>query len=264
MKTSHLQAFPPPAPERTVSVSTSDRDRPALLLRQQIGLIGSRLRQPWSPFGRRRLQRFYARFVKPGALCFDVGAHIGLRTQTWLERGAHVVSIEPQLACIRFLERRFGQQDSWALVEAAAGTAVGTGTFQVDPLHPTTSALTSTTDAEARLTQQVPTTTLDHLIEQHGVPHYCEISITATADQVLQGLSQPISTVAFAYAPEHQPSALACLHQLQALGTYEFNYATSDTFHLAYYEWLSAEEMKAFLAHNTLLEPSLIVARRRG
>lgn len=48
------------------------------------------------PFRAARLRRFYGQFVRPGDLCFDVGAHAGNRVRAWRALGARVLAIEPQ------------------------------------------------------------------------------------------------------------------------------------------------------------------------
>ena len=40
------------------------------------------------PFRQRRMRRLYAQFIKPGDLCFDVGAHVGNRLRAWDSLGA--------------------------------------------------------------------------------------------------------------------------------------------------------------------------------
>ena len=49
----------------------------------------------WTEEDERRL-RFYAQFVSPGDLVFDVGANFGNRTKVLLRLGASVVAFEPQ------------------------------------------------------------------------------------------------------------------------------------------------------------------------
>jgi len=48
---------------------------------------------------RRELVQFYAQFIHPGDLCFDIGAHTGERARIFLELGARVVCVEPQRSC---------------------------------------------------------------------------------------------------------------------------------------------------------------------
>ena len=44
------------------------------------------------------MDAFYARLVRPGDLCFDLGAHVGNRVRSWRRLGAHVVAVEPHPA----------------------------------------------------------------------------------------------------------------------------------------------------------------------
>src|SRR5688572_22262126 len=63
------------------------------------------------PFRAQRLRRFYSQFVRPGALCFDVGAHAGNRVRCWRALGARVVAIEPQRDFVRILRWLYGGDD---------------------------------------------------------------------------------------------------------------------------------------------------------
>ena len=49
----------------------------------------------------RRWTQLYARFVKPGDLVFDIGAHVGDRVAAFRRLGARVVALEPQPALAR-------------------------------------------------------------------------------------------------------------------------------------------------------------------
>ena len=75
---------------------------------QKLGVLRSILIYYWKPFNRRKLRRFYRSFVQPGDLCFDIGAHLGNRTQAFVDLGAQVVSVDPQPACMSFLQQKFG------------------------------------------------------------------------------------------------------------------------------------------------------------
>jgi hypothetical protein len=41
------------------------------------------------------MDRLYSRFVRPGDLVFDIGAHVGDRVASFRRLGAHVVAAEP-------------------------------------------------------------------------------------------------------------------------------------------------------------------------
>jgi hypothetical protein len=49
------------------------------------------------------LDGFYARFIRPGGLAFDIGAHVGDRAASFCRLGARVVAVEPQPALLRAL-----------------------------------------------------------------------------------------------------------------------------------------------------------------
>lgn len=57
---------------------------------------------------RRRAIGFYRGFVQTGALCFDIGANIGGRTELFRAIGARTIAVEPQSACVWELHKRFG------------------------------------------------------------------------------------------------------------------------------------------------------------
>lgn len=73
--------------------------------------------------------------VPNGTVAIDVGAHVGTASRVLLrgvgESGV-VIAIEPQEACVRALNKRFARSiaaESIVIVNAAAGSAVGTGTL---------------------------------------------------------------------------------------------------------------------------------------
>ena len=50
----------------------------------------------------------YQTFVKPGDLCFDVGANIGNKVDIFLKLKARVVAVEPQESCYKILKYKYG------------------------------------------------------------------------------------------------------------------------------------------------------------
>ncbi|MDD5633944.1 MAG: FkbM family methyltransferase, partial [Candidatus Omnitrophica bacterium] len=61
--------------------------------------------------------RFYARFIKKGELCFDIGANIGDRTGVFLKLGASVIAIEPQENCVKRMIEKFGKNKRFKVVQ---------------------------------------------------------------------------------------------------------------------------------------------------
>jgi hypothetical protein len=50
---------------------------------------------------------FYRQFIRPGDLCFDIGANVGHKTEMFLSLGARVISVEPQPQLIEEIGRVF-------------------------------------------------------------------------------------------------------------------------------------------------------------
>src|SRR5215472_8214381 len=96
---------------------------PAQALRRGYGIARSLMIYRGQIWKQRRERALYATFIKPGDLCFDIGAHVGDRTGHFLALGARVVALEPQPAAMAVLQRWYGRDPRVTLVEAAAGAA---------------------------------------------------------------------------------------------------------------------------------------------
>ncbi|RMG66649.1 MAG: FkbM family methyltransferase [Bacteroidetes bacterium] len=220
----------------------------------RLGILRSQLIYYGKPFNRRRLMRFYRDFVQPGDLCFDVGAHLGNRTDAWLRLGARVLAVDPQPACMAYLKRRFGRHPQVTLVEAAISDQPGEQNLQVSQLTPTITTLAGqewqqaiqekssfrvSWDYEVR----VPVYTLDQLIAQHGLPAFCKIDVEDLELPVLQGLSQPLPALSFEYFSPTIDRAIQCIEQLETLGNYTYNWSFGESQRMQRETWLPAAEM---------------------
>ncbi|HRD67795.1 MAG TPA: FkbM family methyltransferase [Candidatus Competibacter sp.] len=225
-------------------------------LERRLGLLRSVLMYHGIPFRRYRLTRFYAQFIRPGDLCFDIGAHVGSRLRAWLPLGARIVAVEPQPACMALLRRWFGGDARVVLVEQAAGASPGTAELLVSPRTPTVTTLSrdwiaavhrDRSFARVRWDERLPVTvtTLDELIARHGLPAFCKIDVEGYELDVLQGLSQPIPALSFEYVSACLDTARACVVRVAALGPYEFNWSVGESHRLQSAEWLDAGRMLA-------------------
>ena len=125
-----------------------------------------------NPIKLRRMRRFYAQFIQPGDLCFDIGAHVGNRVLVWSRLGARIVAVEPQPACLALLRRLYGRSPRVTLVDQAVGAAAGRQALRISRAHPTVTTLsqswieavqasTSFAGVEWEETTSVDVTTLD-------------------------------------------------------------------------------------------------------
>ena len=212
----------------------------------------------YAPGRVRRLRRFYAPLIRPGDLCFDVGAHVGNRIAAWTRLGARVVAVEPQAHLMVWLHRLYGGNEAVTLVEAALGATDGAATLHSDPRNPTVASLSpewiAAVGREASFggvhwaeASTVALTTLDALIAAHGRPALCKIDVEGFEAEVLAGLSQPLPLVSFEYIPAAIATARECVARLAILGDYEFNWFPGESHRWASAVWLDAAAMNARL-----------------
>ena len=206
------------------------------------------------PFHHRALTQVYAPFIRPGDLCFDLGAHLGDRVRAWSDLNARVVALEPNPESMKWLRRLYGNRPNIVLIEQAVGAHIGKATFWISRLTPSISTLShhwlttvqqSPRFASARWEEQIPVTvtTLDALIAQYGKPAFCKIDVEGAELDVLRGLSQALPALSFEYIPATIETALGCIDRLSQLGDYEYNWRVSEWPRLRSREWLSPQAM---------------------
>jgi FkbM family methyltransferase len=208
--------------------------------------------------GAKRLERarvrFYRQFVGPGDLAFDVGAHVGDRTALLLLAGARVVAVEPQRALRDKLRRAFGDDARVVLVEQAVGAEPGEAELRWPPGGLALASMSPEWVGRVRQSGRfandewtdgeiVPVTTLDALIEEHGVPVFCKIDVEGFEHDVLRGLSQAIRIVSVEFTPEHLDSTERSLRRLEELGDYRFDYGLGESLELVERRWLTRNEL---------------------
>ena len=95
------------------------------------------------------MDALYARFMKPGDLVFDVGAHVGDRVSSFRRLGARVVALEPQPLLQRALRLIHGRDPGVMLVPAAVAAEDRAMTLHVNTANPTVSTLSNAFMVEA-------------------------------------------------------------------------------------------------------------------
>lgn len=206
---------------------------------------------------------FYNTFIKPGDLCFDIGANVGNRTAIFLGLQARVVAVEPQPACIKKLRNRFGDQIS--IIPKGLGSKQG-----VLPMHISNASTLSTFSEEWinelgrnrfsgyqwKETIDVEITTLDQLIAEFGVPHFCKIDVEGYELNVIKGLSRPIPHLSFEYAvPENVKNLLETIDVLISISpTATFNYSVLESMQLVLPTYINATELKKIIESETFIK----------
>ncbi|MGR3513032.1 MAG: FkbM family methyltransferase [Paracoccaceae bacterium] len=206
-----------------------------------------------------RMDALNAQFVSESGLAFDIGAHVGDRTDSFLRLGARVVALEPQPRVFRALRLIHGRCDRATLMRAAAGAERGVLELHVNTANPTVTTassefITAAQDAVGWQGQvwddriEVPVTTLDTLIADHGMPDFIKIDVEGHELAVLQGLTHAVPAVSFEFTTIQRDVALHCLDRLAALGRYHFNYSLGEDHALALGDWVSGDGLGAALS----------------
>lgn len=211
-----------------------------------------------------RMHRLNAQFVCEGGLAFDIGAHLGDRTASFLQLGARVIAVEPQPAIHRALRLLLAGQERAHLLRCAVGSERGFAELHVNSANPTVSTLSralvdaapSDTNWQGQVWDQkltVPVTTLDRLITAHGVPDFVKIDVEGQELEVLRGLSIPLRALSFEFTALQRQVALDAIKRLTELGNYRFNFSIGEDHKLIFDTWLSgaaiAEDIERMAAN---------------
>ena len=204
------------------------------------------------------MDALYGRFVRPGDLVFDIGAHVGDRVASFRRLGARVVAVEPQAALVKVLRFLYRRDANVAIVSAAVGRAPGETALMVNRDNPTVSTASMDFIAAARgalgwdgqawtHTVKVPVTTLDALIVRHGMPAFIKLDVEGFEGEALAGLSQPIAALSFEFTTIQRDVALACIARCVALGYARFNAALGESQRWVHGGWIDAAAITRWL-----------------
>lgn len=207
---------------------------------------------------RAAMDALYRRFIEPGDLVFDIGAHVGDRVSSFRRLGARVVAIEPQSLLVDALTHIHGRDPLVVIVPRALGAQSGKLVFHLNTDNPTISTVSEAFLQRAEHAPgwegqswddevDVDVVTLDALIARFGIPAFVKIDVEGYDDAVLRGLSHPVKALSFEFTTIMRDTAVACLERLSLLGDYRYNFALGETQHLTFGNWVSASEMAEHL-----------------
>src|SRR5215510_15984308 len=207
---------------------------------------------------RAAMARLYRRFVQPGDLVFDIGAHVGDRIRVFRRFGARVVAVEPQPALVKTLKLIYGRDRAVAIEPVAVGRQAAMLDFRVNVDNPTVS---TASDAFRRAangapgwegqawtrTIRVPATTLDALLTRYGEPAFIKIDVEGLEAEALAGLTRPSPALSFEFTTIQRGVAADCIDRCARLGYARYNGVLGESRTLVHDDWVSADEIDAWL-----------------
>lgn len=198
---------------------------------------------------------FYLQFLKPGDIYFDVGANYGNRIDPLSKNQIRIIAIEPQLECIRYLKKKYGNKIT--IIPKGLAEKKGSKIMFLSDAHTISSfskEWIKATQESGRFsmykwdrTQLTEMETLDNIILEYGKPQFIKIDVEGFEFEVLRGLSQPIKTISFEYTtPEKKDSVNDCINRITDLSLpvkVLFNYSIGESMEWALNSWLPPKEM---------------------
>ena len=187
----------------------------------------------------------YSLFVRSGDLVFDVGAHLGIKSEIFLEIGARVIAVEPNPLCHSTLQYMFGSNVNFTLLSCALADAEGKMVLH----HASVSTAASLREDwpwlkhEVTAKAEVEVTTLDRMIEQYGVPHFCKIDVEGFESEVLRGLSRGLPNISFEYHLTETGQFLDCLDHLAKFSQIKINFICINGSKFVLPEWIEPRDL---------------------
>lgn len=221
------------------------------------------LRRSWriyhgNPLHNHDLDALYARFVTKGDLVFDIGAHVGHRTASFLRLGARVVAVEPQPMPANLIRAVWGWRGA-RVVRAACGAATGVASMRVNADNPIVSTMSPDFVAASKdapgwegqtwdRTMDVEVTTIDALILAHGAPSFIKIDVEGFELEALAGMSRRSPALSFEFTTIQKQVGLDCIKRCALLGYTQFNAVIGETQRFQFKQDVDALAIDAWLS----------------
>lgn len=200
---------------------------------------------------------FYSQFfTSKGDVYFDVGANFGNRIEPIIDKGLKIVAVEPQLPCVKFLRKKYGNKI--VVVPNGLSSIEEVKTMYISNSHVISSFSKDWIDATKESgrfrkynwnqERQIEMTTLDNLINQYGLPKFIKIDVEGFELEVLKGLSHAVDFISFEYTvPEREQDVADCIDRIIEISGSEnvkFNYSVGEGMVWALDKWLTPLQMK--------------------
>ena len=195
------------------------------------------------------------KFLNPGDLFFDVGAHLGSKSKELIKNKINVIMIEPQPECLKELRKLYSNNPFATIVPMGLGKSKEKLEMSINSKMPVISTFAkhwktgrfsnSTWDKKII----VDITTLDDLIKKYGDPKFIKIDVEGFEHEVLLGLTKKSGIISFEFASEFIEDAFKSIDYLVSLGYSDFNYSLGER-RKFFTTWSNANTIKDYIREN--------------
>ena len=195
------------------------------------------------------------KFLNPGDLVFDVGAHLGEKSKELIKNNINVVMIEPQPKCLKQLNKLYSENKFVTIVPMGLGKSQQKMEMSINSKQPVISTFAehwktgrfSDSKWDEKITVNI--TTLDELIKKFGNPKYIKIDVEGFEHEVILGLTKKSGIISFEFTSEFIEDAFKSLDYLILLGYSGFNYSLGEQ-RKFFTQWTTADSIKEDIKNN--------------
>ena len=188
------------------------------------------------------------KLLNSGDLFFDIGAHLGSKSNQFLNKKLKTVMVEPLPQCIKQLKVKFKHKKDVEILQKAVGKNIGTMTLEINSKMPTISTMAehwkkgrfSSEKWDQKILVEV--ITLDQLIKIYGKPDYIKIDVEGFELEVLLGLTQKVGIISFEFASEFLDQTFECLSHLKKIGYNDYNFSIGEK-RKFFSEWSTTDKL---------------------
>ena len=174
------------------------------------------------------------KLINKGDLYFDIGAHLGEKSKSFIEKKIRTIMVEPLPVCVKALKKLYSKNSIVKIIPKGLGSKNTKKILSINKQMPTTSTFAkhwkSGRFSNLRWSgkTQIQITTLDNLIKKFGNPQYIKIDVEGYALNVLKGLSKKSGVISFEITSEFFSDAIKCLNYLKKLSYNSFSFSIGE------------------------------------